>query len=229
MSALTQSARSLWSSSIGKKTIVAVTGLIFIGFLVAHLTGNLLVFVSEEAFNDYAEMLHHLGHGAVVWIARFVLLTALVLHVVATISLVKQNKAARPAYAHEATIQASKSSKIMIWSGLTVLSFIIFHILHYTVRVDSELAEIAKESPYRMVILGFQSWPVVIFYAIAMTLLCSHLSHGFSSTFQTLGFRSKKTREILDILGKGYSILVLVGFLSIPIAIRIFGYGSDSL
>ena len=227
MTALTQSVYSLWNSSIGKKMIVAVTGLVFIGFLLAHLTGNLLIFVGEESFNDYAYFLHHLGHGAVIWIARFVLLGSLILHVVATISLVRQNKAARPAYAHEATIGASKSSKIMIWSGLTILSFIIFHILHFTVRTDAGLAEIAKESPYRMVIVGFQNWLVVIFYAIAMTLLCSHLSHGFSSVFQTLGIRSAKTRDLLDKAGKAYALLVLVGFLSIPIAIRIFGYGSN--
>ena len=227
MTALTHSVYSLWNSSIGKKTVVAVTGLVFIGFLFAHLTGNMLIFVGEEAFNDYAYFLHHVGHGAVVWIARFVLLGSLILHVVATISLVRQNKAARPAYVHEQTIQASKSSKIMIWSGLTVLAFIIFHILHFTVRVNSGLAEIAKESPYQMVIVGFQNWLVVIFYAIAMTLLCSHLSHGFSSVFQTLGFRSAKTRGILDIAGKAYAVLILVGFLSIPIAIRIFGYGSN--
>ena len=78
-----------------------------------------------------------------------------------------------------------------------------------------------------MVIEGFQSWPVVIFYAIAMTLLCSHLSHGFSSCFQTLGIRSTKTRDLLDKAGKAYSLFVLVGFLSIPIAVRIFGFGSN--
>lgn len=226
MTALTQSVTSLWNSSIGKKTVVAVTGLTFIGFLVGHLGGNLLIFAGQEDFDKYAYNLHHLGHGSVVWIARTVLLTSLILHVVATVSLVRQNKAARPAYSHEATIGASKSSKIMIWSGLTVLAFIIFHILHYTVRVDSELAKLGKESPYQMVITGFQSWPVVIFYAIAMTLLCSHLSHGFSSAFQTLGFRSSKTRDLLDKAGKAYSLIVLIGFLSIPIAILIFGYGS---
>lgn len=226
MTALAHSVCSLWNSSIGKKTIVAVTGLVFIGFLVAHLGGNLLIFAGQEAFDEYAHLLHHLGHGSVIWIARFVLLTSLILHVVATISLVRQNKAARPAYAHEATQRASKSSTIMIWSGLTVLSFIIFHILHYTVRVNSTLAELGAESPYAMVIKGFQRWPVVIFYAIAMTLLCSHLSHGFSSSFQTLGIRSTKTRDLLDKAGKAYSLIVLIGFLSVPIAILIFGYGS---
>ena len=227
MTALTQSACALWNSSIGKKSVVAVTGLIFIGFLLAHLSGNLIVFVGEEAFNEYAHFLHHLGHGAVIWIARIVLLVSLVLHVVATIQLTKMNRAARPAYAHEATLRAGKSSKIMIYSGLTVLAFIIFHILHFTVRTSSKLAKLGEESPYQMVVAGFQNWLVVIFYAIAMSLLCSHLSHGFSSTFQTLGFRSTKTKDLLDKAGKAYSILILIGFLSVPIAIRIFGLGSN--
>lgn len=227
MIALTQTVRSFWDSSIGKKTVVAVTGLVFIGFLLAHLGGNMLLFVGEEAFNDYAKKLHNLGHGSVIWIARLVLLSSLVLHVVATICLVRQNRAARPAYAFDADQCASKSSKIMIWSGLTVLAFIIFHILHFTVRTDPELARIAKESPYQMVIVGFQHWGVVIFYAIAMTLLCSHLSHGFSSVFQTLGIRSEKTRTLLDKAGVAYSVLILVGFLSIPVAVRIFGYGTN--
>ncbi len=227
MTAITHSIHVFWSSSIGKKTVVAVTGLVFIGFLLAHLGGNMLLFAGEEAFNDYAKKIHSLGHGSVVWISRLVLLSSLILHVYATISLVRQNRAARPAYAFEADQRASKSSKIMIWSGLTVLAFIIFHILHFTVRTDPELAKIAKDSPYQMVIVGFQNWAVVIFYAVAMTLLCSHLSHGFSSVFQTLGFRSAKTRDLLDKAGKAYSGLILIGFLSIPIAVRIFGYGSN--
>lgn len=226
MTALTRSACALWDSSIGKKTIVAVTGLVFIGFITAHLAGNMLLFVGQEEFNDYAKKLHNLGHGSVIWIARFTLLIALVLHVVATVQLTRQNRAARPAYANEGTIQASKSSRIMIWSGMTVLAFIIFHILHFTVRVDPELAKYGKNDPWQMVINGFQNWLVVLFYVIAMSLLCSHLSHGFSSCFQTLGFRSKKTRDLLDKLGKAFAALILVGFLSIPIAIRIFGFGA---
>lgn len=226
MTALTRSACALWNSSIGKKTIVAVTGLFFIGFITAHLAGNMLLFVGPEAFNDYAKKLHGLGHGSVIWIARFTLLAALTLHVVATVQLTRENRAARPAYANEETIQASKSSRVMIWSGITVLAFIIFHILHFTVRVDPELAKLGYNNPWQMVINGFQNWLVVIFYAISMALLCSHLSHGFSSCFQTLGFRSQKTRNLLDNLGKAFAGIILVGFLSIPIAIRIFGFGS---
>ncbi|MDP0490013.1 MAG: succinate dehydrogenase cytochrome b subunit [Verrucomicrobiota bacterium JB023] len=226
MTTLTRSLCAFWNSSIGKKIVVAVTGLIFIAFLAGHLIGNLLVFVGQEAFNEYAHWLHHLGHGGAIWAARIVLLGSLVLHVVATVSLTRANRAARPSYAKEDTIQASRSSRVMIWSGLTVLAFIIFHILHYTVRVDSQLAELGKEDPWKMVIVGFQNPAASIFYVIAMVLLCSHLAHGFSSAFQTLGLNSSKTRPTLQLIGKAYAVLICLGFISIPISILFFGYGN---
>lgn len=233
MTVLTSTACAVWNSSIGKKTVVAVTGLIFIGFLVGHLSGNLLIFAGQEAFNEYAHFLHHLGHGSVIWIARFVLLAAITLHVIATIQLTRENRSSRQGYAYEKTQCASKSSKIMIWSGLTVLAFIIYHILHFTTRSTSaELARIINtydanghKDAYSMVISGFQNIPTTLFYIIAMTLLCSHLSHGFASAFQTLGLRSKKTRDVLNYAGKAYSILIWIGFVSIPVSILIFGLG----
>jgi succinate dehydrogenase / fumarate reductase, cytochrome b subunit len=166
-----------WNSSIGKKLVVAITGLVFVGFLAGHLAGNMLIFVGEKAFNEYAEFLHSVLHGAGIWIARVVLLGSLILHVLATISLTIANKAASPKYEFNATIQASRSSRIMIWSGLTILAFIVFHILHFTVRTDAQLSHIGAINPHAMVILGFQSIPVVIFYVIAMSMLCSHLSN----------------------------------------------------
>ena len=176
MSASSCSLCAFLKSSIGRKIIVAVTGLALVLFLAGHLSGNLLIFAGEKAFNDYAEFLHTFLHGMGVWIARIGLLVCFAAHIFFTILLVKENKAARPKYAHEATVQASKSSRFMIWSGLTILSFVIFHILHYTVRIDSELAKIGEESDWKMVIEGFQNPLVVLFYLIAMTLLCSHLS-----------------------------------------------------
>jgi succinate dehydrogenase / fumarate reductase cytochrome b subunit len=109
MNASTCSLCAIWNSSIGKKLLVALTGLVLVLFLAGHLGGNLLIFVSEQAFNDYAKSLHELLHGAGVWIARVVLLTCLVIHVVATISLTRMNRAASPKYVHEKTIQASRS------------------------------------------------------------------------------------------------------------------------
>ena len=225
MNASTCSLCAIWNSSIGKKLLVALTGLVLVLFLAGHLAGNLLIFVGEKDFNEYAEMLHTMLHGAGVWIARVVLLTCLVIHVVATISLTRMNRAASPKYVHEKTIQASRSSLIMIWSGLTILAFVIFHILHFTVRVDAGLSEIAKTNPHQMVILGFSNGLVVAFYVIAMTMLCSHLEHGVASIFQTLGLRSKKSAPLITIVSKAYAVLIWVGFLSIPIAIYFFKFG----
>lgn len=219
MNALTRCFSSYWSSSIGKKWIVAITGLLLVVFLAGHLSGNLLMYVGREAFNEYAEFLHHMLHGAGIWVARIGLLTALVLHVVATICLTKQNRSARQAYEFQATLQASKSSRIMILSGLTILAFVIFHILHFTVRVDSELAKLGVNDPYGMVILGFKSPLVVLFYIVAMTLLCSHLSHGIASIFQTLGLSSKKSQPLIQKVALGSSFAIWAGFISIPISI----------
>jgi succinate dehydrogenase / fumarate reductase cytochrome b subunit len=224
MNALTRSAAAYWNSSIGKKLVVAVTGLAMVLFLAGHLTGNLLIYAGKEAFDEYAKFLHEAGHGALIWVARIGLIVVLVLHVWATILLTRENKAARKEeYACKATIQASKSSRIMIWSGLTVLAFIVFHILHFTVRTNSHLAEIAKQSPYEMVIAGFSGGflqvLVVLFYVIAMTLLCSHISHGVASMFQTLGWRSKKSASLIQRISLGYAAVIWIGFVSIPVAI----------
>ncbi len=226
MSASSCSLCAFAKSSIGRKIIVALTGLALVLFLAGHLLGNLLIFAGEEAFNEYAHFLHTFLHGMGVWIARIGLLVCFVVHIWFTVLLTKENKAARPKYAHDATVQAPKSSRIMIWSGLTILAFVIFHILHFTVRTDSELATIGEESPWRMVIEGFQNPLVVIFYVIAMTLLCSHLSHGVASIFQTLGLRSKKTAGSIKALAKIYAVVIYLGFISIPLAIRLFGFGS---
>jgi len=226
----------VWKSTIGRKLLVALTGLILTLFLAGHLAGNLLVYVGREAFNDYAEFLHHMLHGAGVWIARAVLLTAVAIHIAATISLTRENRAAREAYQCPATIQAKRSSLIMVWSGLTILAFIIFHLLHFTVRVSYPASEFVDPAhlaatgherfdAWRMVIVGFSNPLSVIFYIIAMTLLCSHISHGVQSMFQTLGLRSKKSAASLDKLSLGYAILIWVGFVSIPLSILVFGFG----
>jgi succinate dehydrogenase / fumarate reductase cytochrome b subunit len=232
MNALTRSFSAYWNSSIGKKLIVAVTGLALVLFLAGHMSGNLLVFAGRESFNDYAQFLHHVVHGTGIWFARAGLLLAVVLHVVATISLVRKNRAARQPYAFQNTIQASKSSRIMIWTGLTILFFVIYHLLHFTIvpkiGIDPDyLGPKGETRPdaWKMVIDGFSSPLVALFYVIAMTVLCSHLGHGVASIFQTLGFNSKKARPLIEKLSWAYSVIIWLGFVSIPVAILIFKFG----
>ena len=207
---------------------MALTGLALVLFLAGHLAGNLLIYAGPDAFNEYAHFLHTFLHGMGVWIARIGLLVCLILHVWFTILLTKENKAARPKYAHDATVQAPKSSRMMIWSGLTILAFIVYHLLHFTIRIDSNLAKMGETSPWHMVIEGFQNPLVVIFYVIAMTLLCSHLSHGVASIFQTLGLRSKKTAGPIKFISKAYAVIVYLGFISIPLAVLLFGFGCEA-
>ncbi len=236
MNALTRCLDSYWSSSIGKKLIVAITGLILVLFLAGHLIGNLVVFLGPEPFNEYAYLLHHMLHGMGIWVFRIVMLVVVFAHIAATIALTKQNRAARKNYECQTTIQASKSSRTMILSGLTVLAFIVYHMLHFTVRVGNEYDTLdrykttvdGKEAhdAWQMVIDGFspQAWYVSLFYIIAMTLLCSHLMHGVGSIFQTLGLRSKKSAGLIKQISIGYSLFIWIGFISIPIAI-LLGFG----
>ncbi len=239
MNALTRCLETYWSSSIGKKLVVALTGIVLVLFLAGHMSGNLLVFAGPEAFNDYAQFLHHVLHGAGIWVARIGLLAAVVLHIAATIALTRQNKAARQQYEYKATLQASKASRIMIWSGLTILAFLVFHLLHFTVRVGNEYNNPAfytdqaymaatgefRHDAWKMVIDGFSVWYVVAFYILAMTLLCSHLVHGVAAIFQTLGLRSQKSASAIDLIAKGYTALIWLGFVSIPVAIYVFKFG----
>lgn len=223
MNSLGRTLLRFWNSSIGKKLIVALTGILLVGFLLGHMAGNLLVFQGRGAMNDYAEFLHHLLHGWGIWFVRIGLLGALVLHIAATVSLVQSNRSARDSrYACEATVQASGSSRIMIWSGLTILAFVVFHIFHFTVRLDPNLAGMkdpadpSRHDVYGMVIAGFGKPLVVLFYIVAISLLCSHLSHGIASIFQTLGLRTVKTRAAIRNLGLAISVLLWLGFLSVP-------------
>jgi succinate dehydrogenase / fumarate reductase cytochrome b subunit len=226
MNVLGKTLLRFWNSSIGKKLVVALTGLMLVGFLLGHMAGNLLIFQGREDINDYAEFLHHMLHGWGIWIFRLGLLGAFFLHIVATVSLVQLNRAARDTrYAFDATVQAPGSSRIMIWSGLTIVAFVVFHIFHFTVRVDPALAAMKdpgnpdRHDVYGMVIAGFRNPLVVIFYLVAITLLCSHLSHGIASVFQTLGLRTVKSRAAIANLSWGITILLWIGFLSIPILI----------
>ncbi len=225
-----QSLVKFWNSSIGKKLIVAVTGAFLAMFLAGHLIGNLLIFQGSHAFNSYADFLHTMIHGWGIWLFRLTMLGALALHIITTDQLVKQNREARPSlYEADATMVASKSSRTMIWSGLTILAFFIFHIFHYTVRVSGDLKSLADfHQNWAMTVKGFQNPLTVMFYVIAMALLCSHISHGVGSLFQTLGLRSKKTAGIISLISKGYAIVLFLGFSSIPVAIQ-FGMGHEEM
>jgi succinate dehydrogenase / fumarate reductase cytochrome b subunit len=237
MNAITRCLTAYWNSSIGKKLIVALTGLFLLLFLAGHLVGNLVVFMGPEPFNSYAYFLHHMAHGAGIWAFRIVMLVMLAAHIIATVALTRQNKAARKSYECNTTIQASTSSRYMILTGLTILAFFVYHMLHFTARIGNEYNTLDRykttlhgvegtvHNAWLMVIDGFSIWYVSAFYILSMTLLASHLVHGFQSVFQTLGLRSKKTAATLQQLSLAYAAFIWLGFVSIPVAI-FFGFGS---
>jgi len=215
-----------WSSSIGKKWLVALTGLALLGFVIAHLVGNLQMFAGASKINAYAEFLHQ--NEKPLWIARIGLIACFVLHIVATLTLVKMNRAARPqSYALTRHVQAKISTRTMALSGLTVLSFVVFHLLHYTLRVtDPRFRTVAENGElqsvfdvYHMVVLGFQNPLISGFYILSVGLLALHLSHGVSSVFQTFGLESKRSAQWMPTAGKILSALIFAGYASIPTAV----------
>src|SRR5262245_37707127 len=139
MSALSQTVSLTLGSSIGKKILVAISGAVLVIYVLGHLIGNLLIFAGRDAINEYGHFLHTMGHGMGIWIARIGLLIMTVMHVWLTIQLTRENRAARSdRYGHPATIQATRSSLIMIFTGLGLLAFIIYHLLHFTFRVPND-------------------------------------------------------------------------------------------
>lgn len=227
---------AFYHSSIGKKILVALTGLVLVVFVLGHMIGNLLVFAGPHALNQYGHMLHTSLHGAGVWIARIGIFGSIALHVLLTIQLTKSNREARAErYGKNAVQCASTSSRTMIWSGLTILVFFVYHILHYTARVGNDynnpalytydLDGVPVHNIYKMVIDGFSWAPASVFYLIAMAMLCSHLSHGVRSIFQTLGLNTEKTDPLFKRLGWAYALLIFVGNAAIVLSIWLFGYG----
>lgn len=215
-----------WKSSIGKKWLVALTGLIWVGYVFGHLIGNLQVFAGPEQINTYATMLHSMP--GLLWLARIVLIAAIVLHIVATIKVRTESRIARPErYQNYKTVQATISARSMVISGLVVLAFIIYHLLHLTLRsTDARFKPITEGGllqgefdVYTMLVLGFQSPLVSLFYILGVGLLCIHLSHGFSSLLQTLGINSKKVMHPVSVGSRILAALVFIGYASIPVGV----------
>lgn len=202
---------------------MAITGLIFIGFVIVHLLGNLQIFKGPEAVNSYAEMLHHLAGP--LWIARAVMLLAFVLHIYTAAILSIENKAARPVpYFQPDTMKATLTSRTMLLSGLVLLAYIVFHILHFTLnKVDPSFTHLVddqgRHDVYRMLIIGFSNSYISASYIIAMICLGAHLHHGASSVFQSLGLNNSKYRKFTRLVGPAIGLIVTLGYGSIPVAV----------
>src|SRR5436190_13405107 len=177
--------RALWASSVGKKAVMAGTGLIMLAYLITHVLANLLVFQGPEKINAYSKFLH--GTGGALWAARVVLFAALVLHVVAAVQLTLRQRAARPVgYAGGREPQVSTlAARTIRWGGALILVFLVYHILHFT--LGTVHPAFVEGDPYHNVVAGFMSPLVVAFYELALVAVGLHLYHGIWSSGRSLG------------------------------------------
>jgi succinate dehydrogenase / fumarate reductase, cytochrome b subunit len=209
-------ALTFYSTSIGKKVVMAITGLILFGFVIGHMLGNLQVFVGANQMNTYAATLK--ANAALLWGVRIVLLVAVLLHIVAAVQLTRMSLHSRPeGYHYKDVIQADYAARTMRWSGPIIAVFVIYHLLHFT--SGSVHPQFDVHDVYRNVILGFRVWPVSVFYIIAMVALGLHLWHGVWSLFQTLGLVNPKSDKIIHRLAAMATLAIALGFISIPMAV----------
>ena len=211
-----------WDAPIGKKTVMAVTGMILFGFVLLHMAGNLQVFLGREKFDAYGRLLR--VEPALLWFARGVLLVSVILHIVASIQLTSLNQKSRPVeYQKRTAIDSSYASRTMMWSGPILAAFIVYHILHFT--LGTVHPDFHEGNVYDNVIAGFRVIPVSIAYIVSMILLGLHLNHGLWSMFQSIGVSNPRYSTGLRRFANIFSILIVAGFISIPIAVM-SGYGS---
>jgi succinate dehydrogenase / fumarate reductase cytochrome b subunit len=209
-------ALTFYRSSIGKKVVMAITGLILFGFVIGHMLGNLQVFIGANQMNAYAAMLK--ANAALLWGVRLVLLVAVIWHIVAAVQLTRMSLRGRPeGYHYKDVIQADYAARTMRWSGPIIAVFVVYHLLHFT--TGSVHPHFNAHDVYRNVISGFRVWPVAVFYVIAMVALAFHLWHGVWSMFQTLGLINPKSDKLIHRLAAIATLAIAIGFISIPMAV----------
>jgi succinate dehydrogenase / fumarate reductase cytochrome b subunit len=215
---------SLFQSSVGKKFVVAITGIILLLFVIGHLLGNLQIFLGPDWINSYAQHLRDLG--IFLWVIRGSLLIAVILHIYFTILLAIENRRARPQrYVERDYVKATVASRWMVLSGLMIFAFLIYHLAHFTIRVTDPRFALLKADPlnhydvYSMMVYGFQNYYVSGFYVLGMWLLALHLSHGSSSLFQSLGLNNQTLTPRLARGGRILAWLIFIGYTSIPVAV----------
>jgi succinate dehydrogenase / fumarate reductase cytochrome b subunit len=212
----------LYKTTIGKKVLVAVTGIVGIGFVFTHMLGNLHAFQGPNQINSYAEQLRNLGEPLVprsllLWLLRLTLIVAVIVHVTVTAQLAVRSRASRQArYSDTDIVQASYASRTMRWGGAAILAFLVFHLMDFTWGVHPQYV---RGDVYHNLVVGFQRWPVVVVYMVAMLCLGMHLYHGTWSTFQTLGINRKRWDKGIRALALGLALLIPLGYAAVPLAV----------
>lgn len=219
----------LYSTAVGKKYVMGITGVAMMGFVLAHMIGNLKMYLGAAHFNEYAEFLKQLlvpiaPEGVVLWILRGGLISMLFLHLHAAWSLTLMNRHARPVkYQGKRDYQiANFASRTMRWSGIIVLAFIFWHLADLTfglVNTVGTNGEFVKADVYSNVVRSFQRVPVSIFYVFANILLGIHLFHGAWSIFQSFGLNNPRFNSWTRAFATGFASIVVIGNVSFPIAV----------
>ncbi len=214
--AQTLSSPGLLATTIAKKVVMALTGIALTGFVLAHMSGNLLLYLGRDAINAYAELLQ--SKPPLVWSARAFLLACVGLHIWAATSLTLTNLAARPVgYRKNAYETSTYASRTMVWGGPILLIFIVYHLLHLT--VGSAHPDFVRGDVYHNLVTGFRNPLVAFFYVLSMGALSLHLFHGVASMLQTLGLSHPRYNGLRTIIGAAYAALVTVGNLSFPLSV----------
>lgn len=210
---------TFFASTVGKKMVMAVTGIILVVFVIGHMIGNLQVYLGAEALNDYGELLRELLHGGLLWVVRAVLLAAVVLHVWSATALTLGSWTARPVgyRRRQQWTESTYASRTMRWGGAILLIFIIYHLLHFTTGTAHQ--DFVAGDVYHNVIAGFSVWWVSAFYVFAQLVLGLHLYHGTWSMLQTLGLSHPSYNRARVGLALFVTAIVVVGNISIPVAV----------
>ena len=205
-----------WGSTVGKKVVMAVTGIMLVGFVIVHMLGNLQMFLGADAMNGYAAFLK--STGELLWVARAALLGAAVLHIVSAVQLTLINRAARPTdYAKRESQVSTLASRTLRWGGVILAIFIVYHLGHFTTGTFHPA--FSHTGVYGNVIIGFQSVWVVLFYVLAMASLGLHLFHGVWASARTLGLQKRSASPIQRSAALWVAIFVWAGFTVIPVAV----------
>ena len=211
-------------TTVALKIVMAVTGIIFLLFVLAHMYGNLKALSGQEAFDDYAHHLRVLGepmlpYSGFLWVMRIVLVVSLVLHVWSAARLTRRKRGARTQkYTVKKAVASTLSSRTMMWGGIALLLFVVFHILQFT-TLTIEVGG-SFDSPHERFVAAFEVWWLLAIYVVAMVALGMHLRHGVWSAVQTLGWSNRRRQPAIKAAALAVA-LVVVGFLLPPFAVAL--------
>ncbi|MEW1656354.1 succinate dehydrogenase [Streptomyces sp. NPDC093707] len=215
--------RALWDSTVGKKTVMAASGVLMLLYLVAHVIGNLKIFFGPEEFNRYGHWLRTVGEPFMhyewtLWLVRVVLVAAVLAHAVSAYQLSRRDIRARPtAYVHKKR-RASYATRTMRWGGIILGLFIVWHILDLTTGTVHP-GGFQEGHPYQNVVDTFSTWYGNVIYLVAMLALGLHVRHGFWSAAQTLGVGSRTRDRLLKTLADVLALVLTLGFIAVPVGV----------